>query len=134
MFQLAKQKLSESVDHFQQNPEQAFDEAAPQMIDSLIYAKMPPHLKKSINQTYLKKYIDGQIVRHSEKKLELNELNAYEAQVITQKTVVKQQSNSQNTVTNYRSEEKNSNHSLNNTLQNDQYQPHSRRVPKSENY
>ena len=53
MFQPENQKLPDFLEDLQESAEKAFGEAAPQMIESLIYAKMPPHLKKSINQAYL---------------------------------------------------------------------------------
>ena len=53
MFQPENQKLLDFLGDLQKNAEKAFGEAAPQMIESLIYAKMPPHLKKSFNQAYL---------------------------------------------------------------------------------
>ena len=72
---------------------------APQMIESLIYAKMPPHLKKSINQAYLENGTYEEIVRHLEQEMELNGLEADEPLLKTQMTVVKQQSSSQNAKT-----------------------------------
>ena len=41
-----------------------------------MYAKIPPHLKKSINQAHLENGTYEQIVTHLEKKLELNGLEA----------------------------------------------------------
>ena len=35
------------------------------MIENLLYAKMPPHLKKSINQAYLENSTYNQIVKTS---------------------------------------------------------------------
>ena len=58
MFQPENQKLPDFLEDLQESAEKAFGEAAPQMIESLIYAKMPPHLKK-INQPGLprKRYL-----------------------------------------------------------------------------
>ena len=94
MFQPENQKLPDFFEDLQESAEKAFGKAAPQMIESLIYAKMPPHLKKSTNQAYLKNGTYEHIVRHLE--LELNGLEADEPLVKTQMTVVKQQSSSQN--------------------------------------
>ena len=57
--------------------------AAQAIIEQLIYAKTPLHLKKSIDQSYLESGINGQIVvQHHENELELNELEAsYEKQI-----------------------------------------------------
>ena len=46
------------------------------IIDPFIYAKMPPHLKKSINQGYLENGTYNQIVSNLERELELNGLEA----------------------------------------------------------
>ena len=58
---------------------------------------MPPHLKKSINHAYLENGTYEQIVRHLEREMELNGLEADEPLVKTQMTAVKQQTNVQNT-------------------------------------
>ena len=54
----------------------AFGIAAQAIIDQFIYAKIPPHLKKSINKAYLEFGTDEQIVSHLEMELELNDLEA----------------------------------------------------------
>ena len=99
MFQPENQKLPDFLEDLQESAEKAFGEAAPQMIESLLYAKMPPHLKKSINHAYLENGTYEQIVRHLEREMELNGLEADEPLVKLQMTVIKQQSNSQNTKT-----------------------------------
>ena len=45
-------------------------------MEHFIYAKMPPHLKKSINQAHLENGTYDQIVSHLERELELNGLEA----------------------------------------------------------
>ena len=99
MFHSENQKLLDFLEDLQKSAEKAFGEAAPQMIESLIYAKMPPHLKKSFNQAYLENGTYEQIVRHLEREMELNGLEADEPLVKTQMTVVEQQSSFQNTKT-----------------------------------
>ena len=99
MFQPENQKLPDFLEDLQESAERAFGEAAPQMIESLIYAKMPPHLKKSINQAFLENGTYEQIVEHLERKMELNGLEADEPLAKTQMTAVKQQTNIQNTRT-----------------------------------
>ena len=66
MFQPENQKLPDFLEDLQESAEKAFGEAAPQMNESLIYAKMPPHFKKSINHAYLENGTNEQIVRHLE--------------------------------------------------------------------
>ena len=44
------------------------------MIDNLPYAKLPPHLKRSLNLAYLEKGTYDQIVAYLEKQLELSGL------------------------------------------------------------
>ena len=41
-----------------------------------MYAKMPPHLKKSINQAHLENGTYEQIVTHLKRELEFNDLEA----------------------------------------------------------
>ena len=52
----------------------AFGVAAQAINEQFIYAKTPPHLKKSINQAHLEDGTYEQIVAHLEKELELNSL------------------------------------------------------------
>ena len=51
--------------------ERAFGDNAQHVIDSLLYAKLPPHLKKSLNLAYLE---NDQIVAHLERELEFSGL------------------------------------------------------------
>ena len=67
------------------------------MIENLLYDKMPPHLKKSINQAYLENGSYDQIVKHLEREMELNGLEADEALVKTQMTVTKKEQNTEKT-------------------------------------
>ena len=50
----------------------AFGENAQHLIDSLLYAKLPPHLKRSLNVAYLENGTYDQIVAHLERELELS--------------------------------------------------------------
>ena len=67
------------------------------MIENLLYAKMPPHLKKSINQAYLENGTYDQIVKHLEREMELNGLEADDTLVKTQMTVTKKEQNTEKT-------------------------------------
>ena len=53
VFNLVNQKLIDFLDEIQKLAKDAFGDAAQAIIDQFIYAKMPPHLKKSINQPHL---------------------------------------------------------------------------------
>ena len=74
VFNPANQKLIDFLDELQKLAENAFGVAAQAIIDQFIYAKMPPHLKKSINQAHLENGTYEQILTHLERELELNSL------------------------------------------------------------
>ena len=92
-FQPENQKLPDFLEDLQESAEKAFGENAHQMIENLLYAKMPPHLKKSINQAYLENGTYDQIVKHLEREMELNGLEADEPLVKTQMTATKKEEN-----------------------------------------
>ena len=52
--------------------ERAFGDNAQHMIDSLLYAKLPPRLKRSLNLAYLENGTYDQIVAHLERELKLS--------------------------------------------------------------
>ena len=76
VFNPANQKLVDSLDDFQKLAENAFGITAHVIIEQFIYAKMQPHVNKSIDQAHLEKGIYEQIVTHLESDLELNGLEA----------------------------------------------------------
>ena len=76
VFNPANQKLIDFLDELQKLAKDAFRVAAQAIIEHFIYSKMPPHLKKSINQTHLENGTYEQIVSHLERELELNSLEA----------------------------------------------------------
>ena len=76
IFNPANQKLIDFLDGLQKLAKDAFGVAAQAIIEQFIYAKMPPHLKKSINQANLENGTYEQIVSHLERELELNGLEA----------------------------------------------------------
>ena len=76
VFSPANQNLIDFPDDFHILAKDAFGIAAHAIIEQFIYAKMPPHLKKSINQAHLENGTFEQIVTHLEKELELNGLEA----------------------------------------------------------
>ena len=76
VFNPANQKLIDFLHELQKLAKDAFGVAAQATIEQFIYAKMPPHLKKSHNQAHLENGTYGQIVSHLERELELNGLEA----------------------------------------------------------
>ena len=93
VFNPANQKLIDFLDELQKLAKDAFGVATQAIVEQFIYAKMPPHLKKSINQVHLENGTYKQIVWHFEKELELNGL---EASYELQKNTVTQQDTQQN--------------------------------------
>ena len=67
----ANQKLVDFLDELQKLAKDAFGIAAHAIIEQFMYAKMPPHLKKSINQAHLENGTYEQIVTHLEREVEL---------------------------------------------------------------
>ena len=76
VFNAANQKLVAFLDELQKLAKDAFGIAAHAIIEQFIYAKRPPHLKKSINQAHLENGTYEQIVTHLERESELNGLEA----------------------------------------------------------
>ena len=76
LFNPANQNVIDFLDELLKLMKYAFGVAAKAIIEQFIYAKVPPHLKKSINQAHLENGTYEQIVSHLEKKLELNGLEA----------------------------------------------------------
>ena len=66
--------LSDVLAELNECAERAFGNSAQHMSDSLLYAKLPPHLKRSLNLPYLENGTYDQIVAHPEKELELSGL------------------------------------------------------------
>ena len=74
VFNPANQKLIDFLDELQKLARDAFGVAAQAITDQFIYAKMPPHLKKSKNQAQFETGTYEKIVTHLERELELNSL------------------------------------------------------------
>ena len=72
VFNPANHKLVEYIDELQKVAKDAFGFAAHAVIEQFKYAKMPPHLRKSINQAHLEIDTYEQIATHLEKELEMN--------------------------------------------------------------
>ena len=76
VFNPANQKLVDFLDELHKLAKDVFGITAHAIIEQFIDAKMPPHLKKSINQAHLENGTYEQIVTHLERELELNGLEA----------------------------------------------------------
>ena len=76
VFNPSNQKLIDFLDELQKLAKDAFGVAAQAILEQIIYTKIPPHLKKSINQAHLANGTYEQIVSHLERELELNGLEA----------------------------------------------------------
>ena len=94
VFNPANQKLIDFLDELQKLAKDPFGVAAQAVIEHFIYAKMPPHLKKSINQAHLENGTYEQIVSHLEREIELNGLEAPDEMPLN---TVTQQAPQQNT-------------------------------------
>ena len=66
--------LPDFLEELNKCAERAIGDNAQHMIDSLLYAKLPPHLKRSLNLAYLENGTYAQIVAHLERELELSGL------------------------------------------------------------
>ena len=80
--------LSDFLEELNECAERAFGDNAQHMIDSLLYAKLPPHLKRSLNLAYLENGTYDQIVAHPERKLVLSGLENDEELTIPTMTAV----------------------------------------------
>ena len=67
-------KLPDFLEELNQGAEKAFGENAKSIIDSLLYAKLPPKLKRFVNMARLENGTYQEIVAHLERELELNAL------------------------------------------------------------
>ena len=67
-------KLPDFLEELNQGAEKAFGENAQAMIDSLLYAKLPPKLKRSVNMARLENATYEELVAHLEREFELNGL------------------------------------------------------------
>ena len=66
--------LPDFLEELNQRAEKAFGDHAQKMIDSLLYAKLPPKLKRSVNMARLENGSYDEIVAHLDRELELNAL------------------------------------------------------------
>ena len=93
VFNPANRNLIDFLDELQKLAKDVLGVAAQAIIEQFIYAKMPPHLRESINQAHLENDTYEQIVSHLERELELNGLEAPDEMPIN---TVTQQASQQN--------------------------------------
>ena len=74
VFDPTTMKLPDFLEELNQGAEKAFGDHAQKMIDSLLSAKLPPKLKRSVNMARLENVSYDEIVAHLERELELNAL------------------------------------------------------------
>ena len=88
--------LSDFLEELNECAQKAFGDNDQHMIDSLLYAKLPPYLKWSLNLAYLKNGTYDQIVAHFERELELSGLENNGELTIPTMIVVPPENNQQN--------------------------------------
>ena len=89
--------LPDFLEELNECAERAFGDNAQHTIDSLLYAKLPPHLKRSLNLAYLENGTYDQIVAHLERELVLSGLENDGELTIPTMTAVPPNDNQQNT-------------------------------------
>ena len=89
--------LSDFLEELNECAERAFVDNAQHKIDSLLYAKLPTYLKRSLNLAYLEKGTYDQLVAHVERELELSGLENDGEMTIPIMTAVPPTHNQQNT-------------------------------------
>ena len=89
--------LPDFLEELNECAERAFGDNAQHMIDSLLYAKLPPHLKRSLNLAYIENGTYDQIVAHLERELELSGLENDGELTIPTMTAVPPNDNQQKT-------------------------------------
>ena len=92
-----RKSLPDFLEELNECAEKAFGDNAQHMIDSLLYAKLPPHLKRSLNLAYLENGTYDQIVARLERELELSGLENDGELTIPTMTAVPPNNNPQKT-------------------------------------
>ena len=89
--------LSDFLEKLNECAEGTFGDNAQHMVDRLLYAKLPPHLKRSLNLAYLEIGTYDKIVAHLERELELSGLENDGELTIPTMTALPPNDNQQNT-------------------------------------
>ena len=82
-FNPSQQTFSDFLEQYQKLAQEAYGEDAPRFIETSFYAKMPPHLKKVLNQARLETESYETMVQHLEREIELNGLATNDSLSIT---------------------------------------------------
>ena len=109
VFNPANQKLIHFLDELQNLAKNAFGVAAQEIVEQFIYAKMPPQLKKSINESHLENGTSEQILTHLEREIELNSLEYPDETQMNTVTHQRQIEGNQDNAGNFNSDTNNSN-------------------------
>ena len=89
--------MSDFIEELNESAQRAFGDNAQHLIDSLHYAKVPPHLKRSLKIAYLENGTYDQTVAHLERELKLNGLENDRELTIPTMTAVPPNDNQQST-------------------------------------
>ena len=89
--------LPDFLEELNECAEREFGDNAQHMIDNLLYAKLPPHLKRSLNLAYLENGTYDQVVAHLQRELELSGLKNDGELTLPTMTAVPPNENQQNT-------------------------------------
>ena len=92
MFDPNTQNLSDFLQELKDTAKKAFGEHWQYQCNELLYSKMPPHLKKSINRAKLEDEAYEVIVKHLRREMELNGLESDDGPIVTM-TVAKNDRN-----------------------------------------
>ena len=79
----SQQTFPDFLEQYQTLAQEAYGEDAPTFIETSFYAKMPPHLKRALNQARLETESYETMVQHLEREIELNGLAATDTPPIT---------------------------------------------------
>ena len=96
-FDPSRKSLPDFLEELNECAERAFGDNAQHMIDNLLYAKLPPHLKRSLNLAYLENGTYDHIFAHLKRELELSGLENDGELAIPTMTAVPPNDNQQNT-------------------------------------
>ena len=96
-FDRKKKPLSDFLEEFNECAKSAFGDNAQHMMDNLLYAKLPPHLKRSLNLAYLESGTYDQKVAHLAKGIEVSGLENDVERSIPTMMIVSPKNNTQKT-------------------------------------
>ena len=74
-FDPSRQKFQDFLEQYQKLAQEAYGDDTPQFTETSFYAKLPPHLKRVLNQARLEAETYDTMVQHLEREMELNGLS-----------------------------------------------------------